>query len=181
LANKELRILGHQIIFTPLSYFLLRVVTPESVLATLCRSSLFELLDLPLATALLAHIDTSSTETHERHHAPLTNLARAHSTLLGHWGSAAAELPSLDNASLNGPALHNGSILCLLLALGLLDCSSWLLGQENEVPDYSASGTDFLLAICSSGTAADAEGTASITAAEAYTASATDIPEGDST
>jgi hypothetical protein len=30
--------------------------------------------DLPLATALLAHADTSSTETHERHHALRTNL-----------------------------------------------------------------------------------------------------------
>jgi hypothetical protein len=30
--------------------------------------------NLPLATTLLAPTDTSSTETHERHHAPLTNL-----------------------------------------------------------------------------------------------------------
>jgi hypothetical protein len=51
-------------------------------------------------------------------------LAEVHSALLGHWGLVVAELPYSDNASPNGPALHNGSILCLLLALGLLDCSS---------------------------------------------------------
>jgi hypothetical protein len=62
----------------------------------------------------------------------------------------------LDNASPNGIALHNGSILGLLLALGLLDSSGWLLGQEDEVPADSASGTNFLLSDCSSGTAADA-------------------------
>jgi hypothetical protein len=108
-------------------------------------------------------------------------LAEVHSTLLGHWGSAAAELPSLDNALPNGPALHNGSILCILLALGLLDCSSWLLGQEDEVPDYSASETDFLLVGSFGGTAVDAEGTASGTAAEEDVGSAVDIPKGDST
>jgi hypothetical protein len=73
----------------------------------------------------------------------------------------------LDNASPNGLALHNGSIICLLLALGQLDCSGWLLGQEDEVPVDSASGTDFLQTGCSGGTAADAEATASETAAEA--------------
>jgi hypothetical protein len=87
----------------------------------------------------------------------------------------------LDNASPNGPALYNGSILCLLLALGLLVCSGWLLGQEDEVPADSTAGTDFLLAGCSGGTVADAEGTASGTSAAADTGSAVDIPEGDST
>jgi hypothetical protein len=48
------------------------------------------------------------------------------------------------------------------------------------VPDYSASGTDFLLAGYSRGTTADAEGTASRTAAEAGVGSATDIREGGS-
>jgi hypothetical protein len=91
---------------------------------------------------------------------------------------ATAELPSSYNASPNGHALHNDSILCLLLALGLLDCSSWSLGQEDEGPDYSASGTDFLLASCSGDT--DADGTTSRTAAEADAGSAVDIPEGDS-
>jgi hypothetical protein len=59
-------------------------------------------------------------------------LAKVHSALLGRWWPAAAEPSSSDNASPNGPALHNGSILGLLLALGLLDCPDWLLGQEDE-------------------------------------------------
>jgi hypothetical protein len=92
-------------------------------------------------------------------------LDETHSALLGHWGLA-AELPSLDNASPNGLALHNGNMLYLLLALGLLDCYDWLLGQEDKVSVDSASGTNFLLADCSSDTAADVEGTASETAAE---------------
>jgi hypothetical protein len=94
-------------------------------------------------------------------------LAETHSALLGHWSMAAAELPSLDNASSNGLDLHNGSMPCLLLVLGLLDCSSWLSGQENDVPVDSASRIDFLLSDCSVDIAADAEGTASETAAEA--------------
>jgi hypothetical protein len=93
-------------------------------------------------------------------------LAETHSALLGYWGLTTAELPSLDNALPNGLALHNRNMLCVLLALGLLDCSGWLLGQEDEVPADSASGTDFLLCDCSSDTAADAKGTASKTAAE---------------
>jgi hypothetical protein len=92
--------------------------------------------------------------------------AKAHSASLGNWGLAAAELPSSDNASPNVLALHNGSILFLFLALGLLDCSSWLLGQEDEVPADSTSGTNFILAGCSGSTIADVEGTASGTAAE---------------
>jgi hypothetical protein len=107
-------------------------------------------------------------------------LAEVHSALLGHWGPDAAKLSSLDNASPNGPAPHNGSILCLLLALGLLDCSSWSLGQEDEVPDYSASRTDFLVVGCSGGTADDVEGAASETTTKADAGSAADIPEGDS-
>jgi hypothetical protein len=58
-------------------------------------------------------------------------------------------------------------MLCLLLALGLPDCSSWLLRQEDEVPTNSASQTDFLLSDCSGGSAADVDGTASETATEA--------------
>jgi hypothetical protein len=99
-------------------------------------------------------------------------LDEAHSALLGHWGLADAEPPSSDNGSPNGLALHNGSILCLLLALGLLDCSGWLLGQEDRVPADFASRTGFLLSNNSGGTAADAEGTASGTAAEAGAGSA---------
>jgi hypothetical protein len=71
-------------------------------------------------------------------------------------------------------------MLCLLLALGLLDCSGWLLGQEDEVLDYSAFGTDFLLASCSSDTAADVDGTAFGTTNDDDVGSAADIPEGDS-
>ena len=51
-------------------------------------------------------------------------------------------------------------MLCLRLALGLLDCSGWLLGQGGEVPTDSASGTDFLLTDCSGDSAAGAEETA---------------------
>jgi hypothetical protein len=48
------------------------------------------------------------------------------------------------------------------------------------VPDYSASGTNFLLVGYSGDTATDAEGSASRTAAEADAGSAADIPKGDS-
>jgi hypothetical protein len=41
----------------------------------------------------------------------------------------------------------------LLLALELLGCSGWLLGQEGEVPGCSDTGTDFLPVGCSDGTA----------------------------
>jgi hypothetical protein len=53
----------------------------------------------------------------------------------------------------------------LLLALELLGCSGWLLGQEGDVPDCSDAGTDFFIADCSDGTVAAAEETASGTAA----------------
>jgi hypothetical protein len=92
-----------------------------------------------------------------------------HSVLLGHWGQTVVEPSSSGNASPSGPARHSGSILCLLLALVLLDCSDWLLGQEGKVPDYSISETDSLPVDCSSGTAADADA-----------GSAADIPECDS-
>jgi hypothetical protein len=52
----------------------------------------------------------------------------------------------------------------LLLALELLGCFGWLLGQGGEVPGCFGVGTDFLLAGCSDGTVAAAEGTASGTA-----------------
>jgi hypothetical protein len=55
----------------------------------------------------------------------------------------------------------------LLLALGLLGCSRWLLGQEGELPGCSDAGIDFLPAGCFDGTAAAAEGTASGTGAGA--------------
>jgi hypothetical protein len=40
-----------------------------------------------------------------------------------------------------------------LLELALLDCSGWLLGQEDGLSGCSDAGTDFLLAGCSDGTA----------------------------
>jgi hypothetical protein len=55
----------------------------------------------------------------------------------------------------------------LLLALLLLGCSGWLLGQESELPSCSDAGTDFLTAGCSDSTAAAAEETAFGTAAGA--------------
>jgi hypothetical protein len=73
----------------------------------------------------------------------------------------------LDNASPNGHTLQNGNMPCFCLALGLLDCSGWLLGRGGDAPANSASGTDFLLADCSGDSTAGAEGTASETAAEA--------------
>jgi hypothetical protein len=47
----------------------------------------------------------------------------------------------------------------LLIALELIGCSGWLLGQEGEEPGCSDAGTDFLLAGCSDGTAVVAEET----------------------
>jgi hypothetical protein len=91
------------------------------------------------------------------------HLVEVHSVLLGHWELAVVDPPSSNNVSPDGPTLHSGSIHCLLLALGLLDYSGWLLEQEDEVPDYSASRTDFLSVDCSDDTTADAEGTASRT------------------
>jgi hypothetical protein len=43
----------------------------------------------------------------------------------------------------------------LLLVLGLLGHSGWLLGKEDELPGCSDAGTDFLLAGCSDGTTAE--------------------------
>jgi hypothetical protein len=51
-----------------------------------------------------------------------------------------------------------------LIELTLLDCSGWLLGQEDGLPGCSDAGIDFLLAGCSNGTSA-AEETASGTVA----------------
>jgi hypothetical protein len=79
-------------------------------------------------------------------------------------------------------ALHNGNIHDLLLALVLSGYSDWLLGQVGEVPDCSASDTDFLLVGCaSSTTVADDEGTTSGTATDVDSDSGADILEGDST
>jgi hypothetical protein len=53
----------------------------------------------------------------------------------------------------------------LLLALELLGCFDWLLGQEGKVPGCSDAGTDFFLAGCSNGIAVAAKETVSGTAA----------------
>jgi hypothetical protein len=50
----------------------------------------------------------------------------------------------------------------LLLVLGLLVHSGWLLGQEDELPSCSDANTDFLHAGCSNGTAAAEETASSI-------------------
>jgi hypothetical protein len=58
-----------------------------------------------------------------------------------------------------------------LLELALLDCSGWLLGQEDGLPGCSDAGIDFLLAGCSDGTVA-AEETASGTTTAGFDADA---------
>jgi hypothetical protein len=69
---------------------------------------------------------------------------------------------SWGNDSPSGLVPHNGNMHEFLLEL--LDCSGWLLGQEDGLPGCSDAGIDFLLAGCSDGTTA-AEETASATAA----------------
>jgi hypothetical protein len=88
-----------------------------------------------------------------------------HSASLGHWGLTAAGLPSSDIASPSGLALHSGNMLCFQPELVLLDCSTGLLGQEDEVPVDSVSETDLLLTDCSGDSEADVEDTAFGTAA----------------
>jgi hypothetical protein len=87
-----------------------------------------------------------------------------HSAGQGHWELAAAELLSLGNDSLNDLVPHSGN-MHNLLALKLLGCFGWLLGQEGEVLGCSDADTDFLPTGCSDGTAAAAEETASGTTA----------------
>jgi hypothetical protein len=71
-----------------------------------------------------------------------------HSAWQGHWKMVVAELLSLGNDSPNGLVPHSGNMHDLLLALKLLGCSGWLLGQEGEVPGCSDVDTDFLPAGC---------------------------------
>ena len=70
----------------------------------------------------------------------------------------------MDNDSSNGLVPHNGN-MHNLLALKLLGCSGWLLGQEGEMPGCSDADTDFLPTGCSDGTDAAAEAIVSSTAA----------------
>jgi hypothetical protein len=66
----------------------------------------------------------------------------------------------LGNDSPNGLVPHSGNMHGLLLALELLSCSGWLLGQEGEVPSCSNADTNFLPDGCSNDTTAAAEETA---------------------
>jgi hypothetical protein len=65
----------------------------------------------------------------------------------------------------NGLVPHSGNMHDFLLALTLLGCSGWLLGQEDGLPGCSDAGIDFLLAGCSDGTAAAKETASGTTAA----------------
>jgi hypothetical protein len=60
----------------------------------------------------------------------------------------------LGNDSPNGLVHYSGNMHNFLLELALLDCSGWLMGQEDGLPGCSDAGIDFLLAGCSDGTAA---------------------------
>jgi hypothetical protein len=73
----------------------------------------------------------------------------------------------LGNDSPNGLVPHSGNMHDFLIALALLGCSGWLLGQEDGLPGCSDVGIDFLPAGCSDDTAVAAEETASGTAAVA--------------
>jgi hypothetical protein len=77
----------------------------------------------------------------------------------------------LDNDSPNGLVPHSGNMHDFLLTLALLGCSSWLLGQEDELPGCFDAGIDSLPTGYSDGTAA-AEETASSTAAAGSNADA---------
>jgi hypothetical protein len=91
--------------------------------------------------------------------------AETHSALLGHWSLTAARLPSSDIASPSGLALHSGNMLCFQPEMVSLDCSVGSLGQEDEVPPDSASGTGLLLTDCSGDSNTGAEDTVFGTAA----------------
>ena len=77
----------------------------------------------------------------------------------------------MGNDSPNGLVPHSGNMHDFLLELALLNCSGWLLGQEDGLPGCSDAGIDFLLTGCSGGTAA-AEETASGTVAAGSNADA---------
>ena len=83
----------------------------------------------------------------------------------------------MGNDSPNGLVPHCGNMHDFLLELTLLDCSGWLLGQEDELPDCSDAGIDFLLSGCSDGiVVAAAEETATGTTAAGSNA---DVGVGD--
>jgi hypothetical protein len=67
----------------------------------------------------------------------------------------------LGNDLPNGLVPHSGNMHDFLLALALLGCSDWLLGQEDGLPGCSDAGIDFLPDGCSDDTAAVTEETTS--------------------
>jgi hypothetical protein len=81
----------------------------------------------------------------------------------------------LGNGLPNGLVPHSGNMHDFLPELAPLDCSGWLLGQEDGLPGCSDAGIDFLLAGCSNSTAV-AEETASGTVAAGSDA---DVGAGD--
>ena len=81
----------------------------------------------------------------------------------------------MGNDSPNGLVPHSGNMHDFLLALALLDCSGWLLGQEDGLPGCSDADIDFLPTVCSDGTAAAAKETASGTTATGSDAGAGDL------
>jgi hypothetical protein len=100
--------------------------------------------------------------------------------LLGCWELTTAELLSSGIALPSDLALHNGSILGLLLVLGLPSYSDWLLGKEGEVPDCFACDTDFLPVGFAVDIVAAAKGTASRTTTDVDVDSGTNVHEGGS-
>jgi hypothetical protein len=71
----------------------------------------------------------------------------------------------LGNDSPNGLVPHSENMRDFILALALLGCSGWLLGQEDGLPGCSDDGIDFLPTSYSDGIAAAAEETVFGTAA----------------
>ena len=69
-------------------------------------------------------------------------------------------------------------MLCFQPELVLPDCSAGLLGQEDEVPADSASGTGLLVTDCSGDSNADAKDTAFETAGTADAADAAEVDAG---
>ena len=85
----------------------------------------------------------------------------------------------MGNDSPSGLVPYSENMHDFLLALTLLGCSDWLLGQEDGLPGCSDAGIDFLLVGCSDGTAVAAatEGATSDTVAGADADA--DVLEGD--
>jgi hypothetical protein len=71
----------------------------------------------------------------------------------------------LGNDSPSGLVPHSGNMHDFLIAMALLGCSGWLLGQEDGVSGCSDADIDFLPTSYSDGTTVAAEETASGTAA----------------